>query len=147
MYGETDPRGVVTLLEALDEEFKLFTMSGGCFWDLGSGIGKIVFSVALSNFSFNLYGGVEFLNQLHETAFETYVSEWNGRGGEGVVQSLPRHKQHIKLQFENGDLFDLKNTWIEGYCSYYYHFMTYCLLIFSGLHWCYSVIVCSSPSI
>jgi len=89
VYGEFSPESIVELMQ----EFK--RDEHHVFYDLGSGVGKIVFTAALF-FTFDKIVGIEYLDLLHEAA--TQVLNRTKSVSSDVNRALNR------VEFVNADL-------------------------------------------
>lgn len=105
-YGEVvDMQLLHAVLECLQDRQLLNEANSDCFYDLGSGSGRMVIAAALTKV-FQACIGVEILTSLHEIACEVL---------QGYLTLQADDPSYPTVQFYHNDLFDLcSHDWTRG---------------------------------
>lgn len=106
-YGEISITTMAALLAKI--RYIYSGPSRGAFWDLGAGTGKGVFAAALCQ-DFDVCGGVEVLDSLHEASIDL-LRKW---GSHEFRETLPEDSRPGDIRFLHGDIIRLKSEWTRG---------------------------------
>ncbi|CAM9322825.1 unnamed protein product, partial [Choristocarpus tenellus] len=106
VYGEINTYNFLEVLVKLRQVHGHMMSPGGCFYDLGAGVGKTVFAAALMH-NFESCYGIEVLGDIRDKARMT-LKKW--RNYEEAKQ--PMHKANTRVDFMFADALK-KNGWVK----------------------------------
>jgi hypothetical protein len=95
-YGELDIDIFASIYLKVSAAYGVYPQ--GCFYDLGSGVGNIVYSAALVG-SFSKCCGIEAIKQLHDRA-NLRIYRWNN-----MKENFPRRYRDIEINFSHDNFF------------------------------------------
>ena len=111
-YAEVDAEWLLHVLQKLRAIHGQMQFSGGVFYDLGSGVGRTAFVVALFH-HYERVGGIEYLSSLTERAKQLKVG-WTAKVWDELTEAEQNAREALEFDFQARDFFDASDDWLSA---------------------------------